>query len=626
MTYDAHNLTKVAITRQNFIIFSSIDWTTHWQLHHQLATSLVSAGNRVLFVENTGVRSANLNDIGRLGERISNWRKGIHGFASISDNLTSYSPVLLPFPYSKLSLFFNKRIFKLAISKWTKSSDFYNPIVISFLPTPLIQSVIKAINPKLTIYYCANNMAESSISASQIRPYEDHFFGSVDIVFTAAYVIQEYAKRFSEKVFYSPPGIDFDKFETALESNKDIPNDLNNITSPIIGYIGALGRVIDQELLCTLADECSDSTIVLIGPKYTNTTLLEGKSNIVFLGSRPHDQLPYYIKGFDVGIVPYICNNFTEGVYPSKLNEYMAMGIPSVSTNLREVRESKKVYGEAAIIANNTEEFIEAVKSSIVEKNYTSSANQRVKIAKENSWESRFKSISEIIREEIVSLEKQPTEINWKERFNSYFNLRSKRRKIAIVIMFSFFIILYSPLFWFVGEQLIVSDSPKKSDAIVVFSGDGEVSYQNLSYQNRALDAIGLYKEGYTDKIFLSSGREQTIADVKMIKLYLISEGVPEFSILILEKYPNSTYQNVAMVKESLEKNNIKSILFTTSPYHSRRAVMTWKNIAPDIKISAYSQNDKATKKMQWGVDLDRMKVVVYEYAAIMHNWIFGRI
>jgi len=100
----------MTITKQNFIIFSSIDWTTHWQLHHQLATSLVSAGNRVLFVENTGVRSANIGDLGRLSERISNWRKGLHGFSSIDgDNLTSYSPILLPFPYSKLSLFVNKR-------------------------------------------------------------------------------------------------------------------------------------------------------------------------------------------------------------------------------------------------------------------------------------------------------------------------------------------------------------------------------------------------------------------------------------------------------------------------------------------------------------------------------------
>jgi len=615
------------LSKENFIIFSSIDWTTHWQLHHQLATSLVSTGNRVLFIENTGIRSANIGDIGRLGDRISNWRKGEHGFSSIDGNkLTSYSPILLPFPYSRISLFLNKRIFNLSISRWIRASDFNNPIIISFLPTPLIQSAINSIRPKLTVYYCANNMAKSSLSASQIRPYEDYFFESVDIVFTAAYVIQEYAKRFSEKVFYFPPGIDFDKFNIALKDNKDIPSDLQKISSRIVGYIGTLGRVLDQELLCTLADECSDATIVLIGPKYTDTILLEGKSNIVFLGSRPHDQLPYYIKGFDVGIVPYICNDFTEGVYPSKLNEYLAMGIPAVSTNLREVRESKEVYGEAAIIANNTEEFIEAVKSSIVEKNNTSSVDQRVKIAKENSWESRFKDISEIIQDEIAFLEKQPIEINWKERFNSYFNLRSKRRKLAFTVMFGLLIIFYSPLFWFMGEQLIVRDSPKKSDAIVVFSGDGEVSYQNLSYQNRALDAIELYKEGYADKIFLSSGREQTIADVEMIKLYLVNKGVPESSIYILEKYPNSTYQNVIMIKESLEKNNIKSILFTTSPYHSRRAVLTWGKNAPNIEVISFNTTNPLNRDVQWNLDSDKIRIIVYEYAAIVHNWVVGRI
>lgn len=616
----------MTITKQNFIIFSSIDWTTHWQLHHQLATSLVSAGNRVLFVENTGVRSANIGDLGRLSERISNWRKGLHGFSSIDgDNLTSYSPVLLPFPYSKLSLLFNKKIFNLSISRWAKASNFSNPIVISFLPTPLIQSAIKTIDPVLTVYYCANNMAESSESASQIRPYEDYFFKRVNIVFTAAYVIQERAERFSEKVFYFPPGIDFDKFKAALDGDK-IPDDIKSITGPIVGYIGTLGRVLDQELLCTLADQCIDFTIVLIGPEYTNIDALKTKSNIVFLGAKPHNLLPYYIKEFDVGIVPYVCNDFTEGVYPSKLNEYLAMGIPAVSTNLREVRESKEVYGEAAIIANNTKEFINAVKSLVFEKDDVLRKEKRIQIAKENSWESRFKGISEILRKEISSLEKQPIEINWKERFNSYFNLRSKRRKLAFSTIFGLLVIFYSPLFWFVGEQLIVSDSPKKSDAIVVFSGDGEVSYQNLSYQKRALDAVRFYKEGYADKVFLSSGREQAIADVEMIRLYLVSKGVPELSIYILEIYPNSTHQNVIMVKENLEKNNVKSILFLTAPYHLRRALLTWKKNAPNIEVTSPNLVNSSYSGMQWSLGLDKMRVIVYEYIAIVHNWLIGRI
>ena len=93
------------MNNNNYIIFSSIDWSTHWQLHHQLVTSLVSAGNKVFFVENTGIRSINIEDIGRLRERISSWKKGIHGFSSIDgEKLTVYSPIILPIPYSKKSL------------------------------------------------------------------------------------------------------------------------------------------------------------------------------------------------------------------------------------------------------------------------------------------------------------------------------------------------------------------------------------------------------------------------------------------------------------------------------------------------------------------------------------------
>jgi len=111
-----------------------------------------------------------------------------------------------------------------------------------------------------------------------------------------------------------------------------------------------------------------------------------------------------------------------------------------------------------------------------------------------------------------------------------------------------------------------------------------------------------------------------------MIKLYLVSKGVPDLSIHILEKYPNSTYQNVIMVKESLEKNNIKSILFTTSPYHSRRAVLTWEKNAPNIEVISFNMADPLNRGVQWSTGLDKIRIIVYEYAAIVHNWLSGRI
>ena len=615
----------MAITKQDFIIFSSIDWTIHWQLHHQLATSLVSAGNRVLFVDNTGIRSANISDTKRLKERVVNWYKGAHGFSPIDKNLTVYSPLLLPFPYSKLSLFINKIIFNKAISRWRRAAKFNNPIVISFLPTPLIQNTIKHIMPKLTVYYCANNMADSSISASQVSPYENKFFKNVDIVFTAAYVIQEYASKFSEKVFYFPPGIDFDKFDIAIKSPVNIPDDLNDISGPIVGYVGTLGKVLDQNIICAIADQCTNFTIVLIGPKYANIDELEKRKNILLLGAKPHDQLPYYIQGFDVGIVPYICNEFTEGVYPSKLNEYLAMGIPSVSTNLREVRESIESFAKVAIITDSVQEFVDAVKVSVVE-NSISLKELRIKVAEVNSWESRFKGISKILEENIRFKENSISKFDWQDRFNGYFRMNRFYKKMLSSILLSYLIIFHTPLFWFMGNQLIVKSTPKKSDAIVVFSGDGEVSYQNLSYQNRALDAIQFYDNGYADKIILSSGREQSIADVEMIKLYLTDKGVPKSSIYILDKYPNSTYQNVTMVKQILDKNDMDSILFLTAPYHSLRSVLLWKNYAPNTHVIVPKMIDSPPEDVQWSAELDKIRVILYEYAAITYNWLKGRI
>jgi len=167
----------------------------------------------------------------------------------------------------------------------------------------------------------------------------------------------------------------------------------------------------------------------------------------------------------------------------------------------------------------------------------------------------------------------------------------------------------------------------EKGDKVAEFCfGDGEASYQNLSYQNRALDAIELYQKGYANKIFLSSGREQTIADVDMIRLYLVSKGVPKSSIYILVKYPDSTYKNVIMVKQGLDENSVSSILFVTSPYHSLRSMLTWRKNAPSIEITMPNTTNQLYKGVQWGIGLNKMKVIVYEYAAIAHNWITGRI
>ena len=75
-----------------------------------------------------------------------------------------------------------------------------------------------------------------------------------------------------------------------------------------------------------------------------------------------------------------------------------------------------------------------------------------------------------------------------------------------------------------------------------------------------------------------------------------------------------------------MEEKKVKSILFITSPYHSRRAILTWKKNAPNIKVINFVSEDLLSKGMQWNIGMDKIRVIMYEYFAMVHNWINGRI
>ena len=97
------------IKNENIICISSIDWDFVWQGHQEVMSAFAANGNKVLFIENTGVRSPGIRDLSRLKKRIKNWFKGVKGIRKERENLYVYSPLILPFPYSRIarSLFFD---------------------------------------------------------------------------------------------------------------------------------------------------------------------------------------------------------------------------------------------------------------------------------------------------------------------------------------------------------------------------------------------------------------------------------------------------------------------------------------------------------------------------------------
>jgi len=610
---------------KNFIIFSSIDWTTHWQIHHQLTMSLINSGNKVLFIENIGVRSPEFKDFGRMKDRIKSRLKSTYGFNEVVKDVVVHSPIFIPYPYNRLSIYLNTKVIANAISSWAKRANFDSPVVVSFLPTPSILGVIKTLAPSQIVYYCADDMGRNLSKPAKLIKAEKEMFKISDITLTTSHKKYGEAKLLADSVYFTPAGVDLEKFIYS-DSLKSLPHEIKNINTKIIGYVGAISEVFDKKLVVDLANHLPDATIVLVGPIFTDISLFKKCGNILLINQVEHSRIASYIQSFDVALIPYLVNESTDSVYPCKLNEYLAMGAPIVSSNLEEIRLFLKEFQDSVFIGNSNKEFILGVEEIL--NNNTSKSNQeckrRVGIAQKNVWESRFKTIINALEDNLESILRK--NVDWEKHLSTFYRERNRKRMKIITIIFIFYSILFhSPLFWYMGDKLVVRDTLKVSDAIVVFSGNGEVSYQNTSYQRRALDAVSLFNEGYSNKIFISSGIDQTISEVKFIQLFLINKGIPAQSIQVLDQYPHSTYENVLMVK-SMFDDDIVSIIFITSPYHSMRAKLTWQKNASNLNIISPPVVDTPSENVEWGVGVDKMRIILYEYAAIIHNWFKGRI
>jgi len=611
----------------DYIIISDVDWTTHGQIHQQLATSLAEHGHRALFVENIEMRFSRFKDIWRIVDRVRNGFSSVFGFREIRPNLCLYSPVVLPFSYSLLALKINSFLIYSPLKRWLSAVRYARPIIISFLPTPLIQRIVERIEPELTVYYCVDDMVQAKGSVERFMSWDNAFFSQADIVLASSEAIADRARKHSSHVYVFPEGVGIHKFNPDSELSRQFPEGVVSLPRPIIGYIGDISTVLDKELIVSLAKAFPDATVLLVGPKNTDMSFIAGAANIVWLDRRSHEMMPAYISCFDVALIPYVVNDYADSVYSCKLNEYLAMGVTVVSTNLREVQAFGEANPDAFFVGKDNADFIAYVRQ-VLSGPYARSRNaseRRTAIAREDTWEQRFAGIMGLIAEHRAM--KAASEADWAVSLSTqYRRIRSKLLKRAGMVLVMFLLVFHTPLVWFIGDQLVIRDPVLNADAIVVFSGVGDTSYRNDSYQRRALEAVRFYKKGYAPSLYISSGARQNISEVEIIRLYLLDNGVPASALHLLDEYPVSTYGNVRMVARDLRKNGARSIIFLTSPYHARRAYMLWRTQAPGISVTVPPVMDTPPARPQWGASMAQIRTIVYEYAAIAYNWYKGRL
>jgi len=381
---------------QDIICISSIDWDFLRQRHQILMTMLAQEGNRVFFVENLNpnptidlsILSKAIKRVGRIFLKLNEKEK------EQIPNLTVITPFIMPFK-NRIAEFINKNILLRFVLFYLKLKGVKRPVIWTYLATSLALRLINNLEPQTLIYDCVIDASLHPDSPKDIKISERKLIESADLIFTDNHYSLKKCKEINACAYIIPPGVDFEQFFLP-DINKDADLLLDNIRHPRIGYFGGIEEFrVDIELIAYIAEERPNWNILIFGPmRRTDISILKLK-NIIIGDPVAHSVLPCYLQKLDVLILPYKIKEFTKSMFPAKIFECLATGKPIVSTALEEFN----FFEEGVIrIAKTKEEFVQAIADSL-DSDTEAHKQKRLKIARENSWEERFKEIRAIIEE-----------------------------------------------------------------------------------------------------------------------------------------------------------------------------------------------------------------------------------
>ncbi|HEX2871202.1 MAG TPA: glycosyltransferase [Polyangiaceae bacterium] len=197
---------------------------------------------------------------------------------------------------------------------------------------------------------------------------------------------------------------DGEHFAQAMAEGTVVPDDIKSLPRPTIGFIGAVSDYkLNTEWLVHLARAKPAWSLVLVGPAGvadpgTDVAALQALPNVHLLGHRAYDALPSYLKGFDVAVIPYRINDYTRAVFPIKFFEFLASGRPVVISPLPAVQ----AYWGAVRVAESPEAFVAQCEAALTEADPTAQ-QQRLELAKQNSWDSRVNKLLGLVEAALAS-------------------------------------------------------------------------------------------------------------------------------------------------------------------------------------------------------------------------------
>ena len=386
--------------RKDIVLVSTAEWHhPFWTNKQHTALALARQGRRVLYIDSLGLRkpSANHRDLMRIGRR---FLRGLRLPEQVHEDIWVCSPIVIPAARTGFIQQCNKLILTLYLYICQAYLGFNAPILWTYNPLTL-----RLINPKnysKLVYHCVDEIsAQPGMDAPQIMAWERLLCEMSDIIFVSSKNLLSTRVKFNSSTYYFPNVVDLNYFSSVAQLDRSVsPASLASIPGPRLLFVGAISSYkVDFDLLRSLALLRPQWSIVLIGAigegdPGTDIDLLVDLPNVHFLGPKAYSDLPAYMVCCDVGLLPCLLNQYTINMFPMKFFEYLASGLPVVSTVLPSLSEYSSFYDEC----KTASDFVGAIEQVLTGKRSFDPLAVRELLAS-HTYESRTVKMLELLDE-----------------------------------------------------------------------------------------------------------------------------------------------------------------------------------------------------------------------------------
>lgn len=344
------------------ILCFSHDWTGD-PLSKTHLMRVLSADNRILWVNAIANRmpTASSKDMSRLVKKLKAFAEPVR---EVEPNIFVLNPLAIPSYGNTLIVKLNKSFLASQVKKAMWKLKFSN--VVNMVFNPAAGMIAGQLGESELIYYCVDEYTAFTGASNGLKEIEDSLFRRADLVVVSAQFLLDKKKHFNPNTHLIRHGTDWRHFRTALDPALTIPDEIADIPRPIIGFHGLLADWVDFELIKKTAEYFSSGSVVLIGKIAVDAEqkvkVLNDTSNVRFLGRKPYSELPAYCKAFDVAINPFAISELTLAANPLKVREYLAAGLPVVSTDIPEVH----VLADC-LVGRDHDDFISKIEQALAD-------------------------------------------------------------------------------------------------------------------------------------------------------------------------------------------------------------------------------------------------------------------